>query len=364
MKIALVAPNLAGGGAERVTLTLAEEFASRGISVDIVLMRNEGDLLGQVSNAVRVVDLQTPRIRQVPFAFGRYLRQVRPDAVIANIWPLTTACIAARAITLSKTRLVVCDHQVVSNAYLEKGHWHEVLLRRSISALYPLADARVTVSAGVANDLSAFTGMPRSCFDVIFNPIIVKPPVAGAATAVDAVWQGWQGKRIISVGTLKKVKNQALLIHAFAQLVEGLDARLMILGEGSLRGELVTLAHQLKIAHKLILPGFFADPAPFYRSADLFVLSSDSEGFGNVIIEAMACGLPVVSTDCPFGPAELLESGRYGRLVPVADGDALATAMAAALAAVPDRETLKRRAAEFSPDRAADQYLALLFPPK
>ena len=364
MRIALVAPNLAGGGAERVTLTLAEEFAARGITVDIVLMRAEGELLSQVPNAIRIVDLQAPRIRQVPLAFARYLRQERPEAVIANIWPLTTACIAARTIAMSKARLVVCDHQVLSRAYVESGQWHELLLRRSISALYPLADARVTVSAGVADDLAALSGIPRSRFDVIYNPIVVRPPVAGAETAVDAVWQGWQGKRIISVGTLKKVKNQALLVRAFAKLVERVDARLMILGEGSLRGELVALAYQLKIADKLIMPGFIADPAPFYRSADVFALSSDNEGFGNVIIEAMACGIPVVSTDCPFGPAEILENGRYGCLVPVGDVDSLATALAAALAAQPDREALKRRAAEFSPERAADQLLALLFPSK
>ncbi len=364
MKVALVLPNLRGGGAERVTLTLAGEFASRGIEVDIVLMCSEGELIDQVPNAVRIVDLHTARIRQVPLAFARYLRQERPEAVIANIWPLTTACIAARSISRSKARLVVCDHQVLSRAYLEKGRWHEILLRTSIVALYPHADARVTVSAGVADDLAALSGIPRSRFDVIYNPIVVLPPVIGAETTVDAAWRGWQGKRIISVGTLKRVKNLALLVRAFAQLVERVNARLMILGEGSLRGELAALAHELKIADKLLMPGFIADPAPFYRSSDLFVLSSDNEGFGNVIVEAMACGIPVVSTDCPFGPAEILDNGRYGCLVPVGDVDALATALAAALAAAPDREALKRRAAEFSPGRAVDQHLALLFPSK
>jgi glycosyltransferase involved in cell wall biosynthesis len=161
---------------------------------------------------------------------------------------------------------------------------------------------------------------------------------------------------------LKDEKNQALLFHAFALLLETVDARLMLLGEGPLRGKLEALSRKLGVADKIVMPGFVTDPAPFYRTADLFVLSSDYEGFGNVIVEALACGLPAVSTDCPSGPAEILENGRFGQLTPVGDAVALADAMAESLAAEHDREALRRRAADFSPARAAKQYLQLLFP--
>lgn len=361
-KLSLVLPDLTGGGAERVMLTLAGEFAARGIAVDIVLMRREGELLDQAPQTVRIVDLKAPRGRQVPLAFARYLRAEKPDAVIANMWPLTTACIAARSIARSKARVVVCEHNMLSRAYVSNGPVHAVFMRRSIAALHPLADARVAVSSGVADDLAALSGIPRARFEVIHNPIAVRPPVAGAEAVVDAAWQGWRGKRILSVGTLKQQKNQALLIRAFARLVETVDARFMILGEGTLRGELEALTRRLGVADRVLMPGFHPDPAPFYRSADLFVLSSDYEGFGNVIVEALACGIPVVSTDCPSGPAEILDNGRYGRLVPVGDVDALAAAMHAALAADHDREALKRRAAEFFPEKAAQKYLRLLFP--
>jgi glycosyltransferase involved in cell wall biosynthesis len=361
-RVSLVLPNLAGGGAERVTLTLASEFLARGMAVDLVLMKNEGELLDQVPPGARVVDLKTPRTRQVLLAFAQYLSAERPDAVIANMWSLTIACIAARILARSDARLMVCDHVTLTNAYRSWGVGTAFFMRTSIAGVYPFADVRVAVSSGVADDLAALSAIPRGRFDVIHNPITVRPPAAGEDATVNSAWQGWCGKRIISVGTFKTQKNQALLLKAFARASETVDARLMILGEGSLRGDLEALAARLGVAERILMPGFFPDPAPFYRAADLFVLSSDYEGFGNVIVEALACGCPVVSTDCPSGPAEILENGRFGRLTPVGDAEALAAAMSESLAADHDRELLQRRAEDFSPERAADKYLALLFP--
>ena len=140
------------------------------------------------------------------------------------------------------------------------------------------------------------------------------------------------------------------------------DARLLILGTGELAEATAAVARAEGIAEKVLMPGATFDPTPYYRSADLFVLSSDREGFGNVVIEALACGLPVVSTDCRSGPSEILENGRYGRLVPVGDEIALAEAILESLSARHDRAALKRRAADFAPELIAEQYLELLFP--
>ena len=138
------------------------------------------------------------------------------------------------------------------------------------------------------------------------------------------------------------------------------EARLMIVGQGQNEAKLRALVRELGLEGRVIFAGFHVDPAPFYASADLFVLSSDYEGFGNVIVEALSFGLPVVSTDCPSGPAEILGYGRWGGLVPVGDEEALAGAMAAALSAPVDRDALRARAADFAPEIAARKYLDLV----
>ncbi|MFN3591959.1 MAG: glycosyltransferase, partial [Thermaurantiacus sp.] len=167
--------------------------------------------------------------------------------------------------------------------------------------------------------------------------------------------------RILTAGRMKPQKNHALLIRAFARL-ELPSARLAILGDGRSEAATRALVAEMDLQTRVLMPGFVADPGPWLRSADLFVLSSDYEGFGNVLVEALAAGLPIVSTDCPFGPAEILEHGCYGRLVPVGDEGALAAAMADALAEDHDRAALRRRAADFAPDVAARRYASLLFP--
>ena len=225
---------------------------------------------------------------------------------------------------------------------------------------YRLAHSRVGVSAGVATDIAALSGLRRGAFDVIHNPVPPRPaPSAQAMERAEALWSGERGARIVTVGSMKAQKNHPLLLRAFARL-DRPEARLMFVGDGAGRDALVSLAQELGVADRVILAGFHPDPTPFYHSADLFVLSSDYEGFGNVIVEALACGTPVVSTDCPSGPAEILENGRFGRLVPVGDVAALAQAIGAALDAPVDGDALKRRAADFAPQIAARQYLDLL----
>jgi glycosyltransferase involved in cell wall biosynthesis len=197
-------------------------------------------------------------------------------------------------------------------------------------------------------------------FNIIYNP--VEPPEKIETNhAVEMQWGG-QSPRVLSVGTLKDQKNHKVLLDAFAKLPNR-SARLIIVGEGPLRGELKRHASQLGIADRLIMPGS-VDPWPYYASANLFVLSSDYEGFGNVIVEAMYAGLPVVSTDCPSGPAEILGGGKYGRLVPVGDAGRLSEAIEQALTDAPDPDANRARAKELSGESAVRAYRDLLVDPK
>lgn len=228
-----------------------------------------------------------------------------------------------------------------------------------MAAAYRLADARVGVSAGVCRDMAQLSWMRVGRFSTIYNPVRApNGPTSEASTLADQSWLDRPGSRILSVGRFKPVKNHKLLLRAFANLAS--SAQLMMLGNGQDEAALKALAKDLGIADRVIFPGFHADPTPFYQTADLFVLSSNYEGFGNVIVEALACGTPVVSTDCRSGPREILKEGAYGTLVAVNDERALATAMREALNTKHDPERLKARARDFNVSLIADQYLKLL----
>jgi glycosyltransferase involved in cell wall biosynthesis len=323
-------------------------------------MQARGELFELLPPAVRVFDLRAKRIRNVVRPLIRYLMDRRPAALQASMWPVTIAAIAAARLSRIPVRVVVSDHCTLSRQYAGSATTM-IALKASTRLLYPLADARIVVSAGSADDLARLSHIPRERFDVVHNPVAPPPGLIATNPSIEQLWSGNE-PRILAVGSLKHQKNHSHLIHAFAKLVKNRRAKLMILGQGELRAELERLASALGVADRVVMPGFAVNPWPYYASADLFVLSSDYEGFGNVIVEAMHAGLPVVSTDCNDGPAEILDQGRYGTLVPCGDADRLASAMAAALDSEIDREAQKARAAVFSADAAVDRYIALMIP--
>jgi glycosyltransferase involved in cell wall biosynthesis len=360
MLISLLLPDLRGGGAERVSVDLARAFAAMGHEAEFVLMRATGDFLPEAQCDFAVVDLAAARTRDVPWPLARYLRHRRPNALIVHMWPLTSVAVLARAMAHSRTRLLLVEHVTLSRQYLPWGRLHNFAMRASMVVTYRWADAVAAVSVGAAQDTALLAALPRGRVAVLHNPIPQRPmPLASALQRAEALWACPRGKRILTVGSLKDQKNHPLLLRAFARS-GNVDSHLMLLGQGENAAALRGLADGLGIADRLILAGFHPDPAPFYATADLFVLSSDYEGFGNVIVEALSFGLPVVSTDCPSGPAEILEGGRWGRLSGVGDADALARAMDEALSAPLDRAALQRRAADFAPEIAARKYLQLV----
>lgn len=357
--ISILLPNLAGGGVERLRLIFAREFERLGHEVEFVLLQATGDFLAEAERDFTVVDLATPRARHLPPALALYLRQRRPDALLAALWPLTVIAPVSARLAGFRGKVLVSEHAMLSRQYAPRGALHRIALRASASLGYRLASARVGVSRGTCSDMAAISQMPRNRFVTIHNPVrpAAWPGPEDRGTA-EAAWGGG-GPRILTVGNLKPVKNHSLLLRAFAALGRP-EARLMLLGQGHNEAGLRAQARALGIEGQVIFAGFHADPSPFYATADLFVLSSDHEGFGNVIVEALSFGLPVVSTDCPSGPAEILQGGRFGRLVPVGDAGALAAAIKAALEAPVDRGALIRRAANFAPEIAARKYLDLL----
>lgn len=358
--ISILLPDLRGGGAERVNIDLAYEFARSGHLVEFVLMQAQGELLEEAMASFSVVDLATPRSRLLPVALARYLRRRRPDALLASMWPLTVIAPIALKMSRKNFKLLISEHNSLSLQYRDWGRIHRWLMRCSMAFSYRLADSRVAVSKGVASDVAALAGLSAGSFEVIHNPVPSRAlPSQAELDKAELLWSAPCGERIITVGSMKAQKNHPLLLKAFARMARP-GARLMFLGDGAGRQDLVSLAHELGVFDRVIFAGFHSDPTPFYLTADLFVLSSNYEGFGNVVVEAMACGTPVVSTDCPSGPSEILEDGKYGRLVPVGDVDAMAAAIEAALDEQVTPEYLKARASDFHPATAAKAYLSLL----
>lgn len=350
-RIALLLPSLEAGGAERVTLTLAAEFLALGDEVDLLVLRNEGALADAVPRGVRLVELDAPRLRQAARPIAAYCARMRPDALLAAWWPLTSIALwAARG---CGTRVILAEHNTMSVYARTWPLIPRLLLRPAMRWSHRRADAVVAVSRDAARDLARLCGVPEDAVTTIHNPAVPPRPVDPSAYPE---W-GATGRRLLTVGTLKAQKNHRLLLRAFALMARP-DDRLAIIGEGEERDAIERTARALGVADRVLLPGFTHDPGRWYASADLFVLSSDYEGLPMVLIEALGHGRTVVSTDCPSGPAEIL--GSLGRLVPVGDAATLADAIEAALAAPDDPAAARARAADFAPAPIAAQYRALL----
>jgi glycosyltransferase involved in cell wall biosynthesis len=230
-----------------------------------------------------------------------------------------------------------------------------------IRATYPKADSIIAISNGVATDLADTTGIERESIDVIHNPAFSPDIQSKSKESVSHRWFDIDTPVVIAVGSLTQQKDFSTLLRAFSVLRERQDAHLLILGEGELREELKSLASELGIATAVDMPGFVDNPYAYMRQADVFVLSSKWEGFGNVVVEALACGCPVVSTDCPSGPAEILANGEYGSLTPVGDETALAAEIETVLNTTPEPDRLRARAEAFTTEIVADQYIKRLF---
>lgn len=343
-------------------VNIANALVRRARAVDVLVLSAQGPLISDLDGRVRLVDLATPRFRRAFVPLVRYLRRVRPDALLACMWPLTSMALWARSVSRVSTRVVVAEHTTWSAAAAELSAAALWTTRWTMRLSFPHADGIVSVSRGAADDLAAFTGIDRGKVEAIYNPVVGSEPVYDATPREPLEWWSGGDRRILAVGTLKAVKDYTTLLSAFAILRRRMPVRLLILGEGECRKTLEGHARSLGIADAVHMPGYVPDPRPYYSRADLHVLTSRAEGLANVVIEALAAGTPVVSTDCPCGPREILRDGLFGALVPVGDVTALAAEMATALTKEHDRSALRERARDFTIDKAVDRYESLLFP--
>jgi glycosyltransferase involved in cell wall biosynthesis len=359
--IALFLPSLRGGGAEKVMVNLALGFVEQGLKVDLVLAKAEGPYLSRVPEEVRVVDLGARRVLYSLPGLVRYLRRERPQAMLSALNYANIVAIWAKLLARVQTHLVVSERNTLSCSTQNASSVRVKLLPLLIKIFYPYADAVVAVSHGVAEDLITMTGLPMEKVKVIYNPVITPELFAKAEEPLDHPWfRPGEPPVVLGVGRLTKQKDFPTLIRAFALVRKERPARLMILGEGEERPKLETLARELGIEEDFVLPGFVENPYKYMKRASAFVLSSRWEGLPTVLIEALALGVPVISTNCPSGPAEILEHGKWGCLVPVGEPHLLARAILEILqndVRIPSHKTAWER---FSKENAVIAYLQVL----
>jgi glycosyltransferase involved in cell wall biosynthesis len=371
--LAIFIHKLSGGGAPRRVLTLAHAFSQRGHRVDLVVVSAEGPLLEKVRPEIRLVVLDSAmprlirrlkkqRLRTIASTgkLVRYLGSEKPDVLLSGANHVNLTALWARRLARVPIPLVLraSNHLSGSNRNpINKRYFRWWMARR----VYCWADAVIAVSRDVAEDIARHTGIEKTRITTIYNPTITPDLAQKAKQPLDHPWFAPGSPPVIlAAGRLSTQKDFPTLLKAFARIRAVRPARLVILGEGKKRHQLQALARQLGVTADVALPGFVDNPFAWMARAAVFALSSAWEGLPGVLIEALACGCPAVSTDCPGGAAEILADGRYGTLVPVGDDQALASALLSALDAAPDPELLRKRAAQFSIDRAVDQYLKVL----
>jgi glycosyltransferase involved in cell wall biosynthesis len=312
-------------------LTLAHGFLRRGHPVDVVVVRAQGELLPRVPPRARLVELATKRVAFSVPALARYLRRERPMALLSTLPTANLVAVLAARMVRPSTRVAIRLASLLSRD-LERGMGpSSSLLRWVVRWSYPHADAVVAVSTAVADDLAGCLRLERCRIHVIPNPIVTNDLVDLAHRSLDHEWfASGASPVILGVGRLGVEKRFDLLIEAFARVRERCESRLMILGEGAERHRLQALIRERHLEACVSLPGFVENPFAYLSRARVFVLSSDWEGSPGVLIQALACGTPVVATDCDSA-REILQEGRLGRLVPVGDASALADAISAVL---------------------------------
>jgi glycosyltransferase involved in cell wall biosynthesis len=357
--ISLTVPELAGGIGRNI-VNLANEFCSMGYRVDILLDKSKGGLKDLLNEKVGLNLLKTSHPVGGLCFLAPYLLHSHPQVVLTPVVRHAILAVRARRITLSSTRVFAEVHNTYSKTFQLLKMTKRSSRIEKIRKYYPMCDGIITVSDGVARDFSALTGIPENSLNTIYNPIVTPELKAMAKEVVDHPWfKDRQHPVILGMGRIVKAKNFPLLIDAFEILREKIDCRCLIIGDGPQKTEVELRAKASRFADDIQMLGHTENPFAYMKQATVFALTSSWEGFGNVLVEAMATGTPVVSTDCPHGPREILKDGKYGPLVPVGDAISLAEAIYRTLLNPPSVDLMIQASDRFNVRTIAEKYLKL-----
>jgi glycosyltransferase involved in cell wall biosynthesis len=357
--------DLSFGGTEKVIVSLANYLSAQKRKVTILLLSNKNDFKDFLSPEVEIISLDISKIKYFIFYFAIFIRKQKFNNFISNVWPLTSLSFLVRALS-PKTKLIYVEHCNLTEQFRERSYFFKICQNLSIKYLYKFAHSVVTVSAGLKDDLIK-KGVLSSKITTIYNPVICVPPdeqteiKIGNSDLIDK-WLTHSGKKIIAVGEFKPQKNFINLVNAFSLLRKkiDIDASLLILGDGQEMNEIRNAIKSQDLDKHIFLPGWVKDPLPYFKFGDIFALSSNYEGFGVVIVEALSQGLNVVSTDCKSGPSEILKDGEFGFLCPIQDSLAFAESMEKALKNPLPEAKLLQRSFDFTEEKIGKLYEEIL----
>lgn len=327
--IALFLPTLVSGGVQLAFVELAQDFLELGYRVDMVVKEKVGDLVPQFPQEARIIDLGKTRMAATAIPLARYLKKERPDLLISGMELPNVMAVIAIWISRVQTVLVISFHGMFKD-------FDKRTLKRSIEItiarlLFPYADHIVVVTPEVALDTANIYGLPLEKCKVITSPIPLQKIRVLAKEPVNHPFFEEEIPVILGIGRLHRIKDFRTLINGFAKLYKKHEARLIILGEGEMRKNLEVQIKRLNLTNVIDLPGFVENPYKYLKRADVFVLSSLSEGVGRVLVEAVVLGCPIVATDCAEGISEFVDRERYGKIVPVGDANQMAEAIQIAI---------------------------------
>lgn len=346
------------GGIGRNILNLAAAFHDHGCDVHVLLDKLEGPYLEQLHPAVGVHSLATSNALSGIPQMCLYLLRHKPHAILTPNVRLTVLALRATRLVRPSAGVFANVHNTYSRTFGRLSAKKAASRTKKIQHHYPRCRGIIAVSSGVAEDFCRLTGLPSQAVTTIHNPVVTPELTTLAEQPLTHPWFTPEAPPVVlSVGRLETQKNFPLLIEAFEQTRAQLNCRLVLVGDGTQRGVIEARVVASPFATDIALLGHQSNPYNYMRHAGVFVMSSQWEGFGNVLAEAMATGTPVVATDCPSGPREVLDNGRYGTLVPMGDSAALAAAILDTLRTPPAPDMLKTAAARFDAAQVAKQYL-------
>jgi len=353
-KITFIIPSMRGGGAEKVTMLLSNELINRDWEVTLLMCSVVGPYLSSLSSKIKIIKLKYNKISRNIFELKKYMDINTKDIFYSSMNYVNIVACISFALSKGQSKLIISEHNDIVEVLNNSNKLLKFIMDKGIKFFYKKADKIICVSKGVEESLNKKYSLSSKTI-VIYNPIQQFNDISSTSTKPSSTYN------ILSIGRLTQQKNFTFLINAFFELRKLLPQhylKLTILGEGELRKDLEAQINRLNLNEIVFLPGF-DDISRFLQESNLFVLSSNREGFGNVIVEALSAGLPVVSTDCPSGPSEILENGKYGKLVPINDVKSLRDSMYQLLLnpnQLSNSQERKQKANEFNVEKIINLY--------